>query len=150
MKEVQRRLLGIDYGLARLGLALSDERQIVALPYKVFKAERAAVRTVAALLKEIEAMPSPLQEIVVGLPLMMDGRSGLLADEVQHFVALLKEAVTIPVVLWDERLTTVQAERSLREGSLSRKKRSQKVDSVAAVLLLQSYLNYRQNMLQQP
>lgn len=137
------RILAIDYGMARLGLALSDERQVVALPYKVFHAHKKLAMTIAALLKEIAALPSPLVEIVVGLPLLMSGRHGLLADEVKNFTEVLRAATTTPVVLWDERLTTVQAERSLREGTLSRKKRSQHVDTVAAVLLLQSYLDYR-------
>lgn len=138
------RILGIDYGLARLGLALSDERRIVALPYKVLAAARTTAGTVALVGKEVAALASPLAEIVVGLPLMMDGRNGLIADEVRHFTTLLQAALPhIPIVLWDERLTTAQAERSLREGNLSRKKRSQRVDSVAAVLILQSYLDYR-------
>lgn len=142
--DPQCRVLGIDYGLARLGLALSDERQVIALPYKVLLAHRTAAYTVRALQKEIALLPSPLQEITIGLPLMMSGRNGLLADEVQHFATLLRAALPqIPVILWDERLTSVQAERSLREGSFSRKQRSQRVDVVAAVLLLQSYLDYK-------
>lgn len=138
------RILGIDYGMARLGLALSDERCIVALPHKVLPAGRTSAGSVLNLKAEIAALSSPLIEIVIGLPLQMDGRKGLLADEVQHFAELLRAALPILIILWDERLTTVQAERSLREGgTLSRKKRSQRVDSVAAVLMLQSYLDFK-------
>jgi putative holliday junction resolvase len=75
--------------------------------------------------------------------LLMSGKMGLLADEVTHFVELLKSATSLPVVTWDERLTSVQADRSLREGNFTRKKRSQKVDSVAAVIILQNYLDFK-------
>ena len=73
----------------------------------------------------------------------MSGKVGFLADEVKHFIEFLKKATAVPVVTWDERLTTVQAERSLRESSLSRKKRTQFVDTVAAVIILQNYLDHK-------
>jgi putative Holliday junction resolvase len=71
----------------------------------------------------------------------MNGKMGPMGDEVQHFVELLKTKLPYPVVLWDERLTTVQAERLLRESNLNRKKRSKVIDSMTAVILLQSYLD---------
>lgn len=146
-KSKPTRILGIDYGMARLGLALSDETKIIASSLETLKAERKVDYTVAKLLEIIqhicETKKCDIEEIIVGLPLMMSGRTGFLADEVKHFVSLLSQATTIPVKTWDERLTTVQAERSLREGNFSRKKRSQHVDAVAAVIILQSYLGSR-------
>ena len=82
-----------------------------------------------------------IESIVDGLPLMMSGKMGFLADEVKHFVELLQKPVSIPILTWDERLTTVQAERSLRRAAFHAKTRSQIVDEVAAVIMLQSYLD---------
>ncbi len=139
------RILGIDYGLARLGLALSDERKIVANSLKTFPASKKAEATAINLVKEINEHAAlhnyVIEEIVIGMPLMMSGKKGMLADEVVHFVALLKELLPTPIFTWDERLSSVQADRSLREGNFSRKRRSKMVDGVAATIILQSYLD---------
>lgn len=141
------RIIGIDYGLARLGLALSDERKIIANPLKTFPAERKAEKTAHKLINELKehaiANQYEIEEIVIGMPLMMNGKKGMLADEVSHFTALLKELLSIPIITWDERLSSVQADRSLREGNFSRKKRSKMVDGVAAIIILQSYLDHK-------
>lgn len=145
MKPKATRIIGIDFGLARLGLAISDERKIIANYLKVFPAERKAEATVIKLVKELQehalANHYEIEEIVIGMPLMMSGKKGMLADEVTHFVTLLKELLPIPIITWDERLSSVQADRSLREGNFSRKKRSKMVDVVAATIILQSYLD---------
>ncbi len=149
VKSKPTRILGIDYGMARLGLALSDETKMLASPLETLKAEKKVDQTIAKLLQVIgkicEEKKCDIAEIIVGLPLMMSGRTGFLADEVKHFVSLLAQATPVPVKTWDERLTTVQAERSLREGNLSRKKRSQHIDAVAAVIILQSYLGSQES-----
>lgn len=141
------RILGIDFGLKRLGLALSDERKILATPLMTFSAERKSEQTISKLVDLVKSFPNThqceIEEIVVGLPLMMNGTSGFLADEVKHFVDLLQQAISIPIRTWDERLSTVQAERSLREYQLSRKKRSKVIDQVSAVIILQNYLDNR-------
>lgn len=143
------RILAIDYGLARIGLALSDESKILATPLPLFFAEKNIKQTVAKLTDHLRAVQQKfgcvLSEIVVGMPLMMSGKKGLQADEVTHFVELLREVISIPIVTWDERLTTVQAERSLRETSMSRMKRAKVIDTVAAVLILQSFLDHKKN-----
>jgi putative Holliday junction resolvase len=149
-KPKARRIIGIDFGLARIGISYSDESFIIAMTLMTLKAEKKTESTLAKLLQELklhqEKYKYEILEIVVGLPLMMSGRVGFLADEVKHFIELLKRSTAIPIISWDERLTTVQAERSLRETSLSRKRRSQVVDTVAAVIILQSYLDYKQNL----
>lgn len=141
------RIIGIDYGLARLGIALSDESKLIASPLMTFQAEKKAERTVTKLVEELQKhqllMHYEIAEIVVGLPLMMSGKMGFLADEVKHFVELLRKLVQAPVVTWDERLTTVQAERAMRETTMTRKKRSKVVDTVAAVIILQNYLDHK-------
>jgi putative Holliday junction resolvase len=146
-RAVPKRILGIDFGLKRIGLALSDERQIIAVPLTTFLAEQRSEKTVAKLVQFIQELQKShscvLEEIIVGLPLMMNGTSGLVADEVKHFIALLQPALPIPIRTWDERLTTVQAERSLRESHMSRKRRTKVVDTVSAAIILQSYLDYK-------
>ena len=139
------RIVGIDYGMARIGLAVSDERKIIGTPLETLKAEKQSAQTVKlidVLEKHSKANRYTIESIVIGFPLLMSGKKGLLADEVSHFVTLIEAQVTFPVVIWDERLTSVQADRYLREGQMSRKKRSQKVDSVAAVIILQNYLDF--------
>lgn len=142
-----KRLLGIDFGMRRLGLALSDERQIIASPYQTLIAEKKSEHTITKLLAIIsqlqESHSCEIEEIIVGLPLMMSGRLGFLADEVKNFVQLLSVATPIPVRTWDERLSTVQAERSLMQSEMTRKKRSKVVDIVSAAIILQSYLDYK-------
>ena len=96
--------------------------------------------TIQKILKALK--PYELKKIIVGYPIHMNGKVGFLADEVKHFVALLEQETSCSVILWDERLTSVQAQRALMEGGMSRKKRSQLVDSVSAIILLQSYLGY--------
>lgn len=144
------RTIGIDYGMARIGVAVSDERKIIAKPLMTIKAEKQSEATVAKVVAELAkdqaANHYTIDVIVVGMPLMMSGKMGFQADEVKHFVELLRKAVTMEVVTWDERLTTVQAERSLQESSLSRKRRSKIVDEVAAVIMLQSYLESKSTL----
>ena len=82
-----------------------------------------------------------VEMILVGLPRNMNGSYGPAALQVQEFVAVLKEAVTVPIKLWDERLTSAQANRFLIEGNVRREKRKEKVDKTAAAILLQSYLD---------
>lgn len=141
------RILGIDYGMARLGLAISDERKLIATPLETFVAEKKTEQTAKKLAEWIlnleKTKACKIEEIVIGLPLMMSGRVGLSADEVKHFVSLLSEILPIPIHLWDERLTTVQADRSLREGNFSRKKRSKMVDTVSAAIILQNFLDLK-------
>ena len=126
-KPKATRFIGVDYGMARLGIAVSDETKMIAMPLIVMPAEKKAERTVFKFLQELERHQKEKEyqvaAIVVGLPLLMSGKVGFLADEVKNFIDLLRKATEIPVIPWDERLTTVQAERSLRESSLTRKRR---------------------------
>jgi len=142
------RIVAIDYGLARLGLALSDERKIIAHSMTTLQAERKAEATAHKLIKELfqhaAANHYEIEEIVIGMPFLMNGKKGMLADEVIHFITLLKNLLQIPINTWDERLSSVQADRSLREGNFSRKRRSKMVDSVAAIIILQSYLEHKE------
>lgn len=133
------RLLAVDYGLKRLGLALSDERKILASALPTLQAGKTSQET--AQLIVACATKHGVEKIIVGHPLHLSGRSSFLTDEVTHFVSLLSTFTSLPIVLWDERLTSVQADRTLQLGGMNRKKRAALVDSLSAIILLQSYLD---------
>ena len=152
MKKPATRLLALDYGLKRIGIALCDESKSIASPLPTLQAprqEKQVALAIAHLVSDLEKeLQCRIEEIIVGLPLMMSGKGGFLADEVHSFCEELARHVDIPLKLWDERLSTVQAERTLREVGFSRKKRSQRVDAAAAVVLLQSYLDYKASLME--
>ncbi|MCC5832591.1 MAG: Holliday junction resolvase RuvX [Chlamydiales bacterium] len=136
----KKRIASIDYGLKRIGLAISDENQIIASSLGVIEAGKTGQETIRKLLDVLKSYD--LERIVVGYPIHLNGKIGFLADEVNHFISLLEKEVNCPVVLIDERLSTLQAERSLKEGGMNRKKRAKVVDAVSAVILLQCHLGY--------
>lgn len=146
IKPKATRIIGIDYGVARFGIAISDTSKIIAMPLMTIAAESKSEKSVLKILKELTAASDlnayTIESIVIGLPLKMNGKFGMQADEVMHFIELLKTHTTIAIIPWDERLTTVQAEKSMREGNMSRKKRSKIVDKAAATIILQSYLDH--------
>lgn len=133
------RVVSLDYGLARIGIAISDESKMISAYQKVLQTEKSTALTLKKLIAELSQYK--IDELIIGLPLHMNGKMSFLADEVMHFIELLKTAFSCPIKTWDERLTTVQAERSLKESNLSRKKRSKVVDAVTATIILQSYLD---------
>jgi putative Holliday junction resolvase len=130
--------MGVDPGTVRVGIALSDELGITARPHATL--ER---RTAAAAAEAIRALAAEhgVERIVVGLPLRMDGGEQASTADARDLASAIERATGRPVVLWDERLTTAQAERALVEGNVRRKDRRRVVDRVAATLLLQSYLD---------
>ncbi|UCF10212.1 MAG: Holliday junction resolvase RuvX [Candidatus Bipolaricaulota bacterium] len=134
------RVLAIDYGRARLGLALSDADGIVAHPLAVLRR-----RSEAQLLDEIRALVNErsVERIVVGLPRNMDGSLGAMADEVLGFAHRLEAEVGRPVDTFDERGSSLEADRVLREGNAPRKRRRDLQDSIAAVVILSGYLEER-------
>lgn len=132
------RVLGIDFGMKRIGLALSDPSKIIASPLKTIQAGKSLEQTVDLILKEIEGV----ETIVVGLPLLLSGKDSETTTIVRKFAALLEEKSSLPLILWDERLTTTQVERLLKdEGNMRRKKRAQHLDTMSATLILQNYLD---------
>jgi putative holliday junction resolvase len=132
------RILGIDHGTKRVGLALSDETETIAQPLGFLPAEPPAALMDG--LKKTVAEKN-VEEIVVGLPRNMNGTYGPAAEKAREFVAALQQVVTIPIRTWDERLTTVQAHRALIETGMRRQTRKERVDQTAAAILLQSYLD---------
>jgi putative Holliday junction resolvase len=132
------RILGIDHGTKRVGLAISDEMAMIAQPLEFVAAQPEA--KLFAHIAEIVAQRN-IGEIVIGMPRNMDGSFGPAAEKVREFITALQQAVTVPIKTWDERLTSVQANRLLIEGGVRRAQRKEKVDQTAAAILLQSYLD---------
>ena len=130
------RTMAVDLGSARTGIAVSDELGMLAQPWKTLPGGEAALEAVVSAAEEIKP-----GLILVGLPRNMDGSCGPAAESAKAFAGSLRARVSCPVELWDERLTTVAAQRSLRESG--RKARDQRgvIDQVAAQILLQSWLD---------
>ena len=130
------RTMGVDLGSARTGIAVSDELGMLAQPWKTLPGGESALEAVVAAGEEIKPV-----RILVGLPRNMNGTYGPAAENARTFAENLRARVNCPVDLWDERLTTVAAQRALRESG--RKARDQRgvIDQVAAQILLQSWLD---------
>jgi putative Holliday junction resolvase len=131
------RILALDYGTKRIGVALSDELGWTAQPLETF--ER---RTLDRDIEHIASLVAShdVRQVVLGFPLQLDGREGPAVQAMRDFAGRLERGLPVPVVLWDERMTTKAAEDLLIAADVSRKKRKGAVDRVAAAILLQSYL----------
>jgi putative pre-16S rRNA nuclease len=134
------RILGLDVGARRIGIAVSDPLGITAQGLETLqrKNKRTDLEQLAKVVQKYE-----VKEIVVGLPLRMSGAEGSQAEKIQLFATELRKKFRLPVHLWDERLTSVEANRLLRETDLSIEKRGQAVDRMAAVLILQGWMESR-------
>lgn len=134
------RILALDVGTKRIGVAMSDELLITAQGGQTIYR-----KNLPSDLDEIKKLitENNVSEVVVGLPLNMNGSYSAKTKEVVEFMDTLSKAVGVPIKTWDERLTTVQAERTLLEADLSRMKRRRVIDKLAAQVILQSYLDSR-------
>ncbi len=130
-----RRILGLDVGEKRIGVAVSDALGITAQGLETVKREN-ALEEIKSLVREYD-----VKKIVVGMPFNMDGSKGERARFTEDFLVLLKKEIDIETLTVDERLTTAQGERILLEADLSRKKRRRSIDKIAAQLILQTYLD---------
>jgi putative pre-16S rRNA nuclease len=138
-----KRIAGIDYGKVRIGLAVSDPMHIIASPIKALAAKKTLKETAELILEELKPH-EPVEKIVLGLPLLMNGKESPGSTEVRELAKHLGELTDKEIVLWDERLTTAQVERTLKEAEMSRKKRTKYVDAMAAGAILQNYLDSNQ------
>ncbi len=134
------RVLGLDVGSRRIGIAVSDQLGITAQGLETL--QRRNKRTDLAALEQV-IREYAVREIVVGLPLRMSGAEGTQSDKMQLFAEELRKRFRLPVHLWDERLTSAEANRLLRETDLSIEKRAKAVDRMAAVLILSSWMENR-------
>ena len=141
LSDLKPRILGLDVGSKTIGMAVSDPLGITAqgLPTVRRRTKRLDFAQLASVLREYE-----VREIVVGYPLRLSGTEGTQSEKMQQFAEELRRKFGLPVHLWDERLTSSQANRVLREAELSIKKRGEAVDRMAAVLILQSWMEARE------
>ena len=140
MSQSLGRVMGIDYGDRRVGVAISDEGRMISQALATLQRQRrgdqALTQEISLLLLEHE-----VTQVVVGWPLRLNGREGIQTQKVDRFITQLTQVTSLPICRWDERLTTTSAERALREGGVKGKRRRDKVDQVAAALILQSWLD---------
>ncbi|MBU4312082.1 MAG: Holliday junction resolvase RuvX [Candidatus Omnitrophica bacterium] len=130
-----RRILGLDVGEKRIGVAVSDALGITAQGLETIK-QKDALAEIKSLIKQYD-----VEKIIIGMPLNMNGSKGERARFTDDFLVLLKKETDIETLTVDERLTTAQGERILLEADLSRKKRKRSIDKIAAQLILQTYLD---------
>lgn len=135
-----KRVLGLDVGSKRIGIAISDPLGITAQGLETLHRQnkRLDFEKLAKLVRDNE-----VAEIVVGFPLRMSGAEGIQAEKMHIFAEELRKRLQLPVHLWDERLTSAEANRLLRETDMSIRRRGQVVDQMAAVLILQSWMEHR-------
>jgi putative holliday junction resolvase len=132
------RILGLDLGRTRIGVAISDELQLLAHPLETIPAKERPAERVAEIVREKQ-----VDHVVAGFPRQMNGQIGTAATEVLEFVEKLRAILPCPIVTWDERLTTVAAHRALRDAGKKTRHTRGYVDQVAAQMILQSYLDRR-------
>lgn len=138
MPKITGRILAIDYGEKRLGIAVSDPLGII--PQGLPTIEYKSLKEVKQKLKEIIEQYE-ISQIVVGHPLNLRGEVAAAATQVQTFVQKIKMEVNLPIILWDERFTSVEAERILRQLNISPSRNKSKIDQISAMIVLQNYLD---------
>ena len=131
-------ILALDFGRARIGVAISDELQFLAHPLETIATKQRPESRIAKIVHD-----KNVDHVVAGVPRQMDGQVGIAATEVLQFVEKLRAILPCPVVTWDERLTTVAAHRALREAGKKTRQTRGYVDQVAAQMILQTYLDSR-------
>ncbi len=134
------RILALDVGNKRIGVALSDELNILAQPlYTIHrKGLERDIQEIVNIIKE-----KNVGTVIVGLPKNMDGTVGFQGEKTQKFAEILMQNIEIPLIMWDERLTTISARRIMIENDVKQKDKKNLVDTVAAVVILENYLNSR-------
>lgn len=135
------RVMGLDYGSKTVGVAISDALKITAQGIETIeRKEENKLRKTLARIEEL-AKEYEVESIVLGLPKNMNNTMGERAEKTLEFKAMLERRTGLPIVLWDERLTTVEAERTLIESKVRREERKRYIDKIAAVFILQGYLD---------
>ena len=134
-------ILGIDFGRVRIGLAISDELRLLAHPLETIPANKEALKRISDIVQQRK-----IDKVVVGVPRHLSGEFGESANQALAFTARLRARLKCPVEVWDERLTTVAAQRALREAGKKTRKSRNIVDQVAAQMILQGYLDRERNV----
>lgn len=139
------RIMGLDYGSKTVGVAVSDQLLLTAQGKEIIRRERQ--NKLRQTLARIEALivENEVEKIVLGCPKNMDGSEGERVEKTREFQEMIERRTGLEVILWDERLTTVAADRYMMEAGIRRENRKQYVDEIAAVFILQGYLDYIRN-----
>ena len=130
------RVLAIDYGEKRVGIALSDPLQIIANPFEVLANDEQLIENINKIINEKD-----VRKVIMGLPCNLEGKDTIKTREVREFTALLQNHISIPIQYWDERYTTVAANEAIKKKGYDVMQARKVVDKVAAAILLQSYLD---------
>lgn len=139
------RIMGLDFGSKTVGVAISDGLLVTAQGIEIIRRkEENKLRQTLARIEEL-ILEYEVQEIVLGCPKNMNGTEGVRVELTEEFRDKLKRRTGLPVILWDERLTTVAADRTMMEAGIRRENRKEYVDKIAATLILQGYLDRRGN-----
>lgn len=139
------RIMGLDFGSKTVGVAVSDQLLLTAQGKEIIRRERYnKLRQTLARIEEL-IVENEIEQIVLGCPKNMDGSEGERVEKTKEFQEMLERRTGLEVVLWDERLTTVAADRYMMEAGIRRENRKQYVDEIAAVFILQGYLDYIRN-----
>jgi putative Holliday junction resolvase len=136
------RVIGLDLGTKRIGVAVSDESLTIAQPKELIE-RRSNAYVIERLMSLVAEYHGDVEKMIVGYPVNMNGTKGERARDAEMFSVVLRKGTGLPVELWDERMTTAEAEDVMIEADMSRAKRRKKIDSMAAQLILQSYLDKR-------
>ena len=137
------RIMGLDFGSKTVGVAVSDSLLITAQGLEIIRREREdKLRRTLARIEEL-ILEYEVEEIVLGLPKNMNATEGVRVDLTEQFREMLERRTGLPVIMWDERLTTVAADKAMIEAGIRREKRKDYVDKIAASLILQGYLDNR-------
>lgn len=146
MADAGRRIIGLDYGSKTVGVSVSDPFLMTAQGVEIIRRERPTKlrQTLARIMEIVDEYDA--DTIVLGYPRKLDGTEGYRCEATKKFKELLEKRTVVPVILWDERLTTVQAENAMKDTGLNEHTdRKQYVDEAAAMLILQNYLDYLKN-----
>jgi len=135
------RIIGLDVGDKTIGVAMSDELGITAMPVTVILRTGSLKREIGEIRRLVEE--NDVESIVVGMPFMLDGTKGIQAEKVEAFVEELRRRLRVEIITWDERLTTAEVERILIASDQSRMKRKKVIDKMAAAIMLRSYMESR-------
>ena len=135
------RILGLDIGTVRIGLALSDPLGITAQPLETIQRKKCdPIERIREIVEEYS-----ISKLVIGNPLTLNGKSSFASEKVAEFVEKLQKCLQLECILWDERMTTAQAEKLMISSGVRRQKRRESIDQVASAIILQSYLDAHQS-----
>ncbi len=135
------KIVAIDYGEKRIGIALTDDTQTIAFPHKVIQADKSPEKSAKKVADEIKKEPFSIEKIIIGLPLLLSGLEGPMAKQVKEFGKILESELNLKIEYMDERLSSKGADVLMKDAKVTRKKRTKNLDAMSAVVLLQTYLS---------